>query len=392
MIKMAYVYKRNNRWRWRVNRTLNGERKPINSTGGYRLKSQAESAGEKIEEQVKHGIYVEPTDETFDRYYEKWFKTFYKGKKSVANDNHYISALQKIKKYFPDKKISDITRYDYQDFLNQFGADHAPATVLKAHVYISKCFKEAYHFKLISEDPTYQAVLTGNKARKKKEEIKFMDLADFKKLIQYAYTHLDPRRVSNYMILVMANTGMRFEEAAGLTWNCIDFDNQTIKIDKAWNYQKKPADFGATKNRSSNRSVHVDQQTMATLRKLKVINDKRQLLRPDYNPKHLAFIRPETGLPITNDGLNTVLANICGKLDIYPDSEDHKHNYTSHSLRHTHASLLFYEKRDIAYISKRLGHESISTTYKTYVHVIKELSARNDNAIDGIISDLYNQS
>jgi integrase len=194
------------------------------------------------------------------------------------------------------------------------------------------------------------------------------------------------------MILVMANTGMRFEEAAGLTWNCIDFDNQTIKIDKAWNYQKKPADFGATKNRSSNRSVHVDQQTMATLRKLKVINDKRQLLRPDYNPKHLAFIRPETGLPITNDGLNTVLANICGKLDIYPDSEDHKHNYTSHSLRHTHASLLFYEKRDIAYISKRLGHESISTTYKTYVHVIKELSARNDNAIDGIISDLYNQS
>ncbi len=384
---MAYIYKRSNLWHFRVNRTVNGKRLPINSNGGYRLRSVAKEAAQEIEDQIKHGTYQEPTDQTFDRYYEEWFHTFYEGKKSEANDNHYRSALKKIKKYFPNKKIADISRADYQNFLNEFGKDHAPATVLKSHVYIAKCFHEAYHFGAISIDPTYEVSLTGNTSLEKDESHKFMNLDDFKTLIQYTYTHLDPRRVTNYIILVMANTGMRFEEADGLTWDCIDFDNATIKIDKTWNYTKKPYGFGPAKNQSSMRSIHVDKQTLGVLRKLKLVNDKRKLIRPDYNPNNLLFIRPENGLPISNDGLNSQLSSICKKLGIISEGQQ---SYTSHALRHTHASMLLYQNRDITYVSKRLGHENVTTTYKTYVHVLKEVSARNDSALDGIVTDLIN--
>lgn len=384
---MAYIYKRSNLWHFRVNRTVNGKRLPINSNGGYRLRSMAKEAAQEIEDQIKHGTYQEPTDQTFDRYYEEWFHTFYEGKKSEANDNHYRSALKKIKKYFPNKKIADISRADYQNFLNEFGKDHAPATVLKSHVYIAKCFHEAYHFGAISIDPTYEVSLTGNTSLEKDESHKFMNLDDFKTLIQYTYTHLDPRRVTNYIILVMANTGIRFEEADGLTWDCIDFDNATIKIDKTWNYTKKPYGFGPTKNQSSMRSIHVDKQTLGVLRKLKLVNDKRKLIRPDYNPNNLLFIRPENGLPISNDGLNSQLSSICKKLGIISEGQQ---SYTSHALRHTHASMLLYQNRDITYVSKRLGHENVTTTYKTYVHVLKEVSARNDSALDGIVTDLIN--
>lgn len=384
---MAYIYKRANLWHFRVNRSVNGKRLPINSNGGYRLRSMVKEAAQEIEDQIKHGTYQEPTDQTFDRYYEEWFHTFYEGKKSAANDNHYRSALKKIKKYFPNKKIADISRSDYQNFLNEFGKEHAPATVLKAHVYIAKCFHEAYHFGAISIDPTYEVSLTGDTSLEKDESHKFMNLDDFKTLIQYTYTHLDPRRVTNYIILVMANTGMRFEEADGLTWDCIDFDNATIKIDKTWNYTKKPYGFGPTKNQSSMRSIHVDKQTLGVLRKLKLVNDKRKLIRPDYNPNNLLFIRPENGLPISNDGLNSQLSSICKKLGIISEGQQ---SYTSHALRHTHASMLLYQNRDITYVSKRLGHENVTTTYKTYVHVLKEVSARNDSALDGIVTDLIN--
>ncbi|RRG08785.1 MAG: site-specific integrase [Lactobacillus sp.] len=384
---MAYIYKRANLWHFRVNRSVNGKRLPINSNGGYRLRSMAKEAAQEIEDQIKHGTYQEQTDQTFDRYYEEWFHTFYEGKKSEANDNHYRSALKKIKKYFPNKKIADISRSDYQNFLNEFGKGHAPATVLKAHVYIAKCFHEAYHFGAISIDPTYEVSLTGDTNLEKDESHKFMNLDDFKTLIQYTYTHLDPRRVTNYIILVMANTGMRFEEADGLTWDCIDFDNATIKINKTWNYTKKPYGFGPTKNQSSMRSIHVDKQTLGVLRKLKLVNDKRKLIRPDYNPNNLLFIRPENGLPISNDGLNSQLSSICKKLGIISEGQQ---SYTSHALRHTHASMLLYQNRDITYVSKRLGHENVTTTYKTYVHVLKEVSARNDSALDGIVTSLIN--
>jgi len=384
---VAYIYKRANLWHFRVNRSVNGKRLPINSNGGYRLRSMAKEAAQEIEDQIKHGTYQEQTDQTFDRYYEEWFHTFYEGKKSEANDNHYRSALKKIKKYFPNKKIADISRSDYQNFLNEFGKGHAPATVLKAHVYIAKCFHEAYHFGAISIDPTYEVSLTGDTNLEKDESHKFMNLDDFKTLIQYTYTHLDPRRVTNYIILVMANTGMRFEEADGLTWDCIDFDNATIKINKTWNYTKKPYGFGPTKNQSSMRSIHVDKQTLGVLRKLKLVNDKRKLIRPDYNPNNLLFIRPENGLPISNDGLNSQLSSICKKLGIISEGQQ---SYTSHALRHTHASMLLYQNRDITYVSKRLGHENVTTTYKTYVHVLKEVSARNDSALDGIVTSLIN--
>lgn len=117
------------------------------------------------------------------------------------------------------------------------------------------------------------------------------------------------------------------------------------------------------------------------------MNDKRKLIRPDYNPNNLLFIRPENGLPISNDGLNSQLSSICKKLGIISEGQQ---SYTSHALRHTHASMLLYQNRDITYVSKRLGHENVTTTYKTYVHVLKEVSARNDSALDGIVTSLIN--
>ncbi|WP_318246279.1 tyrosine-type recombinase/integrase [Bacillus sp. PS06] len=49
-----------------------------------------------------------------------------------------------------------------------------------------------------------------------------------------------------------------------------------------------------------------------------------------------------------------------------------------HGLRHTHASVLLYRKVDINYVSERLGHSNIETTYKHYSHVIKELREEDE--------------
>lgn len=65
--------------------------------------------------------------------------------------------------------------------------------------------------------------------------------------------------------------------------------------------------------------------------------------------------------------------------------------YTSHALRHTHASLLLYEGRDISYVSKRLGHKDIMTTYNTYTHVIQEMSAREDEALDPTMIKIFSK-
>ncbi|NHM30672.1 tyrosine-type recombinase/integrase [Bacillus sp. C11] len=52
---------------------------------------------------------------------------------------------------------------------------------------------------------------------------------------------------------------------------------------------------------------------------------------------------------------------------------------TMHGLRHIHASVILYKKVDINYVSERLGHSNIKTTYKCYSYVIKELRVETRN-------------
>ncbi|WP_142397467.1 tyrosine-type recombinase/integrase [Mammaliicoccus sciuri] len=53
-------------------------------------------------------------------------------------------------------------------------------------------------------------------------------------------------------------------------------------------------------------------------------------------------------------------------------------HFTLHALRHTHCSLLLHEGVSIYYISKRLGHKDISTTMRTYSHLLKETKDREE--------------
>ena len=44
----------------------------------------------------------------------------------------------------------------------------------------------------------------------------------------------------------------------------------------------------------------------------------------------------------------------------------------THTLRHTFASILFERGIDVKVVSELLGHSDVSTTYNTYIHLIKK--------------------
>ncbi|GEK36568.1 hypothetical protein K5E_08210 [Enterococcus thailandicus] len=51
---------------------------------------------------------------------------------------------------------------------------------------------------------------------------------------------------------------------------------------------------------------------------------------------------------------------------------------TFHGLRDTHASFLFSQDIDIAYVSKRLGHVNIQTTQNSYLELMLEKKHQQD--------------
>ena len=73
--------------------------------------------------------------------------------------------------------------------------------------------------------------------------------------------------------------------------------------------------------------------------------------------------------PVYNSTVNDRLERYCKDLGIPVIS--------IHGLRHTHASLLLFAGVSIASVARRLGHASMTTTQKTYIHIIQELENRD---------------
>lgn len=89
------------------------------------------------------------------------------------------------------------------------------------------------------------------------------------------------------------------------------------------------------------------------------------------------FIKKEK---IYNSTVNDMLERCCRKLDIPVISV--------HGLRHTHASILLFAGVSIASVARRLGHASMTTTQKTYLHIIQELENQDVDLIMRSLSNL----
>ena len=59
-----------------------------------------------------------------------------------------------------------------------------------------------------------------------------------------------------------------------------------------------------------------------------------------------------------------------------------------HGLRHTHASVLLFAGVSIASVARRLGHSSMTTTQKTYLHIIQELENQDIDLVMRSLSGL----
>ena len=83
---------------------------------------------------------------------------------------------------------------------------------------------------------------------------------------------------------------------------------------------------------------------------------------------------------VYNSIVNNILARHCKECNIPVIS--------IHGLRHTHASLLLFTGVSIASVARRLGHSSMTTTQKTYLHIIQELENKDIDLVMRSLSSL----
>lgn len=293
----------------------------------------------------------------FHRYYEQWINVYKKGAIRDVTLNKYLLTLAWLRKNAPEMEIQQLNRITYQGLLNKYAENHERQTTMDFHHQVKSSVLDAVDDGLIERDPTRKVIIKGKSPRPKK--IKFLNQFELHTLL--ANLDLQKDLSWEWFILLVAKTGMRFSEALALTPNDFDFAHQTVCVNKTWCYKNENGGFLPTKNKSSNRKIQIDWQTVVQFSELTKGLDAEKPI----------FIRE--GRQTYNSTVNGILERYCknSKIPII----------SIHGLRHTHASLLLFAGVSIASVARRLGHASMTTTQKIYLHIIHELENKDTDIV-----------
>ncbi|MEG0375013.1 MAG: site-specific integrase, partial [Raoultibacter sp.] len=167
----------------------------------------------------------------------------------------YLLTHAWLERAAPTLVISDLTRTVYQHILNDYAKSHERQTTMDFHHQLKGAILDAVDEGLIDRDPTRKAIIKGMPPRDKKP--KYLNQFELHKLL--TALELGSEINWDWLILLVAKTGIRFSEALGVTPKDFDFAHQTLSINKTWDY-KDNGGFLPTKNRSSVRKVQIDWQ------------------------------------------------------------------------------------------------------------------------------------
>lgn len=300
-------------------------------------------------------------DTLFCDYYEQWVTIYKDGAIRKVTMSKYKMAISWLKKIAPELKVNDLNRVSYQQILNQYAETHEKQTTMDFHHLLKAAVLDAVDEGLIDRDPTRKALIKGKTPKEKKQ--KFLNQFELRELIKAL--DLSGGLSFDWLLLLIAKTGMRFSEALAITPKDFDFQHQILSINKTWGY-KDGGGFLPTKNKSSVRKIQIDWQIVAQFSEL-----TKNL--PEEKP---IFVNDK----VYNSTVNDRLQRVCEKANVPV--------ITIHGLRHTHASLLLFAGVSIASVAQRLGHSSMTTTQKTYLHIIHELENKDVDLVMRSLSSL----
>ncbi|MDO5747687.1 MAG: site-specific integrase [Actinomycetaceae bacterium] len=299
--------------------------------------------------------------ELFCDYYARWIDVYKHGAVRQVTMDKYRMTHRWLKELVPELRVSQMNRIVYQQLLNDYAKTHEKQTVMDFHHQLKGAILDALDEGMIQRDPTRKAIIKGKTPASKKP--KYLNQFELQTLL--ASLELKESINWDYFISLVAKTGMRFSEALALTPADFDFRHQSVSISRTWDYKGKGG-FLPTKNRSSIRKIQIDWQTVIQF---------SELLKecPEDEP---FFV---TGR-VYNSTVNDRLARLCRQCEIPVISV--------HGLRHTHASLLLFTGVSTASVARRLGHSSMTTTQKTYLHIIQELENKDVDLVMRLLAGL----
>jgi integrase len=250
-----------------------------------------------------------------------------------------------------------------------------PNTILKHHRLIHSILEKACKRKLVAANVAKQAEPpTGVQP-----ESTVYDEGQVTQLLESIVSAETKYQVAVYLGLF---GGLRVGECCGLEWRDINFDENSIRINRSrQQIPNMPAYDKEPKSERSKRTITMPEIAMSLLRRHRKEQTETRLRLGSQWEHSDKVLTQWNGVPINPQTPSHWLKKWL--------EENGLPHITFHQLRHTHITLLIANGVDIATVSNRAGHNKISTTLDNYTRATMSRDTAAANMLDDMITSKF---
>lgn len=351
------------RYQFDVPPGVDGKRK-VKTKRGFRTEEEASRAMRKIKEDMRLPGYAEPTDETLDQYFQRWMRDTQHGRRAGTNRS-VEGCWKRLPESFRGLPLVKVTpthvRSVYADLVEQYKPGTAKLTRGKLRSVLAAAHRErlipynpadGIPMK-INTDAQAESAFDPERVWSLKEQVRFLSLSAHHK--HHALWRL------------MLDGGLRIGEALALTWDDVDLEAQTVRVQRTVTTGADGRDaIGKNpKTPSSRREIDLQPETIDALRRHQIGQKERRLkCGPIWVNRNLVFDRGDGRLvtrQIADYHFKTAVAQMDGVRPI-----------SLHGLRHTMAVTWIKAGVEPVVVSKRLGHRDVAFTLNVYTQVSRD--------------------
>lgn len=382
--------------KWReVSVTMNKDTKPFQNEARKLLQ-------EKIEAKLKDRNSKDLKDLTLHEAMTEWINRAIKSddlKQSTVKAYKY--EIESMKKDIEmDIKIVNV-HYQYLQSLIDNWAKNVSYSRVKSHkdrlMSVFKYARDVYELndisaiervKLPSSKKTYEQTIEErenylNVHEQRQLLTALQKMYDKNSKYAWAKTYYSAFKALEIQLL----TGMRIGEVLALQFKDINFKKRFIDVNGTLVDTKDPITqrYGVkdiTKTGSSMRKIGITERAVKIFEELfkyKQFNE----LEPDYLEREYIFTNKK-GNPISTNKINYILKEALEITDIAK-------RVTTHTMRHTHVSILAQRGVPLKAIQERVGHSDSNMTLRIYTHVTDNMAQNLINQLEDFDEEYQNE-
>ena len=331
----------------------------------------------QIASEVDEGNYLEPSTMKFSAWLEMWLETYVVPAKKPYTVSSYENICRKyLIKHLGRLPISQLNAFQIQQMYNTLLLDDklSPKTIKNIHGVLHNALRQAVKLQMIKTNPSEMCDLP----RAYRKEIQPMEQED---IVQFLKALQEEKYARLYKVTLF--TGMRQGEVLGLTWDCVDFENCTLYVNKQLQKSQKVGGtyvLVPTKN-GKGRIVTVAEAVMDMLREEKEWQEhNREIAGSAW--------QNDWGLVFTNE----IGGHLC-HFTVYRRFKEvvkeiglPKERF--HDLRHSFAVVSLESGDDIKTVQANLGHATASFTLDVYGHVSQNMRRQSAERMNKFIKSV----